>query len=231
MNEYFISAGFVFWLGVLTSISPCPLATNITALSFISRRPEKSFYVAAAGFSYLLGRIFLYTALGFILLKASSSAGAISFFLQHHINRILGPVLILTGFFMLGLFKLNFLSVMPVLKTETLAAKKGFFGAFLMGVVFALAFCPISAALYFGSMIPLAFKNNSILIYPVLFGLGSGLPVLIIGFIVAFGLKKISVVMGGISVFEKKMKLITSLIFILAGLYLSLKYIAGIALF
>ena len=231
MSEYFITAGFVFWLGILTSISPCPLASNITALSFLSKRIEKTSYAFIDGLFYLLGRIILYTALGFIVLKLSFSAGSISFFLQNYINKILGPVLILTGFFMLGFFKLDFLSFMPILKTETLSGKKGSWGAFLMGIVFALAFCPISAALYFGSMMPLAFKNNSPLLYPFLYGLGSGLPVVIAGVFLAFSLKKISSVMGSISVFEKKVKFITALIFILVGVYLSLKYIIGIALF
>jgi cytochrome c-type biogenesis protein len=231
MSEYFIAAGFVFWLGILTSISPCPLATNITALSFLLKRIEKTSYVFVDGLFYIFGRVLLYSVLGFIILKMSSSSGAISFFLQNYINKILGPLLILAGFFMLGLFKMDFLSFMPVVKTETLAKKKGSWGAFLMGIVFALAFCPISAALYFGSMLPLAFKNNSAVLYPFLYGLGSGLPVVIAGIVLAFGLRKISTITSQIATFEKKVKLVTSIIFILAGIYLSLKYIVGIALF
>ncbi|HNW45646.1 MAG TPA: hypothetical protein PKI19_14185, partial [Elusimicrobiales bacterium] len=164
------------------------------------------------------------------LLKAAGAVPAVSFFLQRHMNQLLGPLLLLAGLFLLNFVKLNFLSFGPALNTEALARKKGFGASFVMGVLFALAFCPVSAALYFGSMLPLAFKHSSFLVYPALYGIGSGLPVAAAGVFLAFGLKKASAIAGGAAAFERRTKFITGLIFIASGSYITLKYVFGVDL-
>ncbi len=230
MSEYLASAGFVFWLGLLTSVSPCPLAANLAALSFISRRVEGRWVALLEGLAYVLGRIALYSLLALVLLKAAGAVPAVSFFLQRHINQVLGPLLVIAGLFLLGYIKLPFLSIAPPVSAESLSRRKGFSGAFVMGLVFALAFCPVSAALYFGSMLPLAFKNESFLLYPALYGLGSGLPIAAAGVLLAFGFKRASAIAGGAAAVEKKVKSLTGLVFILSGSYIALKYVFGLDL-
>lgn len=207
------------WLGILTSISPCPLASNIAAVSFIVKKIEHPLYVFNSGVFYTLGRVIGYTALGVLITSSLLSIPQTSYFLQYYINKILGPVLIITGLLLLGVVNMPFLSSSVSVKTAERVKDFGLFGSLLLGIIFALSFCPISAALFFGSLIPLALKNSSQVVMPSLYGMGTGLPVLGFAVVLAFGVTNLEKVFRQVKVLEYWMKRVTGIIFILVGIY------------
>lgn len=213
------------WLGILTSISPCPLATNIAAISFIVRKIEKSKTLILAGLLYSLGRMISYLILAIFIVKGLLAIPALSFFLQKYMNIIIGPVLIIAGMFLLELIVFNLGSgrITSFLKDKLI--DKGFMGTFFLGAVFALAFCPVSAALFFGSLIPLSIKIGDPFIPSLFYGLGTALPVLGIVFLFLIGSKSIGSIFNKITVIEKWVRTFTGFIIILIGIYLSLSNI------
>jgi len=217
-----LAAGTAFWLGLLTSISPCPLASNITAVSFLGRNiksPARSLLNAAW---YCLGRMLAYIVLGALITKGLLAAPGVSFFLERYANQVLGPILILAGMFLAGLLEMPGLSA--DLSPEKLIGKNERLTALTLGFVFALSFCPVSAALFFGSLIPLALRFQSPVLLPSVYGIGSGLPVLAFAFFIAFGLKTTGQFYDSVTRLESWTKAATAGVFIAAGLYLSAKY-------
>ena len=194
----------------------------------MSRNLNDTVYVLKSGLVYILGRMSVYVLVGFILVKGLLSAPIVSLFLQRHANQVLAPLLIIVGMFLLGLLNLDFLSFSPKFATRKFSGKPGTSSAFFMGMVFALSFCPLSAALYFGSLVPLAAKHNSSILLPSLFGLGSGVPVAVFAILIATGLKSAGKFFNAASAIEKWARKATGGIFILAGVHLSLKYIFNV---
>lgn len=213
------------WLGILTSVSPCPLATNIAAVSFISRRITQKNTVFLSGILYTLGRSLTYIVLGVLIVKTLVDVPILSNFLQRYVNKILGIVLILVGMVMLDLLRvpLSFPSVSENVAKKL--AEKGTFGSLPLGILFALAFCPVSAALFFGGLIPIAVKAQSGIGLPLIYGIGTGLPVLLFAFLVAAGTGYINNLYYRITRIEFYTKKVTGIIFILVGIYYTLAYI------
>ena len=215
-NIPFISA---FVLGLMTAISPCPLATNITATAYISKNIASKKKVFISGLLYSLGRAFSYTALGLILFFGASKFHIALFFNQNG-ERYLGPLLIIIGLIMLNIIKLNFLGKSNF--QEKLSDKfkdKGLLGSFLIGVVFALAFCPYSGALFFGMLIPMTIASADGLFLPIVFAFGTGLPVILFTYLLAFTAGKVGVFYKRITKIEKVMRTVAGVVFILTGLY------------
>jgi len=219
------------WLGILTSISPCPLASNIAAVSFILKRIEHPLYVFISGVLYTVGRVVGYTGLGVLVTFSLLSIPQVSFFLQHYLNKILGPVLIVTGFLLMEVIHVPFLTSSVSERTVGRVRDFGAFGSLLLGILFALSFCPISAALFFGSLIPLSLKNSSHFILPSLYGLGTGRPVLGFAVVITFGVTNIEKIFRRVRVLEYWMRRVTSVIFILVGIYYIAAHIFYLNLF
>lgn len=206
-------------LGLMTAISPCPLATNITATAFISKNISDKKKVFLSGVIYSLGRAFSYTIIGLILYFGASKFHIARFFNQNG-EKYLGPLLIIIGLIMLNVIQLNFLGKLSF--QEKLSEKfqhKGLLGSFLIGAVFALAFCPYSGALYFGILIPMTISSADGLYLPIIFAFGTGLPVLLFTYLLAFTAGKIGTYYNKITKIEKVMRTIAGLVFILTGLY------------
>lgn len=206
-------------LGLMTSISPCPLATNITATAFISKNISNKKLVFLSGLLYSLGRAFSYTTIGLILFFGASKF-QIGRFFQSNGEKYLGPLLIIVGLIMLNIIKLKFLGKSDF--KEKLSKKfedKGLFGSFLIGVIFALAFCPYSGALYFGMLIPMTISNANGLYLPIIFAFGTGLPVVLFTYLLAFAAGSIGLFYNKITKIEKVMRTLAGVVFILTGLY------------
>jgi cytochrome c-type biogenesis protein len=225
MLEFIIGAGSALWLGILTSISPCPLATNIAAISYIARRVGNSRQVFLTGLLYTLGRTLAYLGLAIVLVASVLSIPQVSLFLQKYMHLVLGPILIIVGMFLLGLiqFGLGGGGMSEGLQKRVDAI--GIWGALLLGVVFALSFCPVSAALYFGSLIPLSLKVQSSVALPVIYGIGTALPVIIFAILLALSAQSVGKAYNALAKIEWWARMITGWIFVLAGLWFSLKYI------
>ena len=228
MIEILLVFGSALWLGVLTSISPCPLATNIAAVSFLSKKINHPKSVLFAGITYTFGRMIAYAVLGAIIITSLVSVPFIANFLQKYMNRILGPILIIAGLFLLGIIHLNFLGPSISRERQESLAQSGLKGSFVLGMLFALAFCPISAALFFGSLIPLSLNNAYGVILPFIYGIGTGLPVLVFSFGIAFGISTLSHWFNRMATLEKYTRKITGIMFVLVGLYFIWVYVASV---
>ncbi|RJX18632.1 MAG: sulfite exporter TauE/SafE family protein [Ammonifex sp.] len=215
------------WLGILTAVSPCPLATNVVAVSFIGRRVGSPRQVLFSGLFYALGRMVVYLALGLLITASLFAIPEVSYFLQKYMNKLLGPILILVGIFLLGLIRLNVGKSLVGEKWEQRAGKGGIWGAGLLGMVFALSFCPVSAALFFGSLIPLSIKHGASVLIPSLYGIGTALPVLMFAFLLAFATQSVGKVYNRLTQVEHWARKITGLLFVAAGLYYCLVYVFG----
>jgi cytochrome c-type biogenesis protein len=227
MDGFLAGACMALWLGILTAISPCPLTTNIVAISYIGKRVNVR-YVALSGLSYAVGRTIVYVAIGVILVASILSVQEVAIFLQRYMNQILGPVLILAGVFLLDLIKLDFSGGDLLEKVTSGIKRDSALGAGLLGVVFALAFCPISAALFFGGLIPLSVKEGSSFAFPMLYGIGTALPVVLFALLVAFGASYVSRTFDRIKQLEAAARCFTGILFVAAGIFYCLRYIFGI---
>jgi cytochrome c biogenesis protein CcdA len=213
------SSGTPFILGLMTAISPCPLATNITAIGFISKDIENKKKIFLNGLLYTLGRAISYTALGVIIYFGASTFHIVKFF-QLYGERILGPLLIIIGIIMLDLIKIKFPEFTKITSTIEKKSKSGSsWSALLLGIIFALAFCPYSGVLYFGMLIPMSITSSSGLFLPFVFAIATGLPVIIIAYLLAYSISSIGGFYKKVKVFEKWFRIVVAIAFIIAGIY------------
>jgi cytochrome c biogenesis protein CcdA len=225
MIEIFLSLASALWLGILTSISPCPLASNVAAISFLSKKITHPVLVFISGLAYTLGRMVSYTILGWIIISSLLSVPQVAQFLQKYMGKALGPLLIITGLILLEIITIRLPGTSLSQKHQSRLVESGAPGAFLLGFIFALAFCPISAALYFGSLIPLAINSKGGIVLPFIYGIGTGLPVLVFAVAIALGATSLSRWFHRITRLEYYTRKITGAIFIIVGLYYTGIYI------
>ena len=223
MESGWLAIGSALWLGILTSISPCPLATNIAAVSYVGRRVGNGRAVLLSGGLYTFGRSITYLVLGAAAVWSLMSMVAVSSFLQGTFYRLLGPMLIVVGLLLLGVFEF----ALPNLAANETLQKKvdraGVWGAGLLGVVFALSFCPVSAGLFFGSLVPLAVDRGSPLMLPFVYGLGTALPVAVLAVLLAAGAGWVGAAIDRVQVFERWARRVTAVVFIGVGVYETLR--------
>ena len=227
MEESLFALGTAFWLGILTSISPCPLATNIVAISYIGRRAGNTRHVFLSGLLYTAGRTVAYVALAMIIVAAALSLPQVSQFLQSYMYLILGPLLIVVGMVLLGLLRIDLPATGFSEGLREKVDRLGIGGALLLGIVFALSFCPTSAALYFGSLIPLSLSRESNILLPSAYGLGTAVPVIAFAFVIAFSAKSLGTAFQMLGKVEWWARQITGFLFIAVGIWFSLKYVFG----
>lgn len=225
-----LAVGSALWLGILTSISPCPLASNIAAISFIGRRVGHTRQVLLSGLLYTLGRTATYVLLAAIILAGLLAADGVARFLQRYMNQILGPVLILVGMVLLGMLGFSLSLNLAGRGVQERASKGGWWWSGVLGILFALSFCPVSAGLFFGALIALSAASSSRILLPSLFGMGTAVPVIGFAFLIAFGSQYVGRAFNRLTQIEKWVRTITGVVFILAGLYYCLTYIYGVSL-
>jgi len=209
-----------FLVGLLASIGPCPLATNVTALSYTAQQFTDRRAVAASGVLYTLGRAIAYGLVGLVVLMTGARVGRLAGSLQNVADVGLGPLLILVGLVLLDVIRPNLTagSGLLVRLQERVARRRGV-GAFFLGFLFALAFCPYSAALYFGILIPMAFSSAAGLALPLLFGIGTSVPVLVLGVPLALGLERAAAGLNLLGRAELVVRKVAAWTFIGAGLF------------
>lgn len=207
------------WMGLLTSVSPCPLASNIAAMSYIGREVGSRRRTLVAGLLYTLGRAFAYAALAAILVGGLLSIPEVALFLQTHMSRILGPLLVAVGLILLEWVRLPGFGSQLYDRTGERLVKAGLVGALPLGAVLALAFCPVSAGLFFGGLIPLAVDHRSAVWLPALYGLGTGLPVVVFAVVVSAGLAWVGSAFHRLQAMERWARRVTAVVVILVGLY------------
>ncbi len=224
MGESPVPVVAAFFLGLMTAISPCPLATNITAIAYISKRIDSSRHTLLTGIVYTLGRMAAYIAVASVIVFFGMNLQILALTLQQYGERLLGPFLVLCGIYLLGIISLDRLPGGDRLSGLTSGlssrlAEKGYLGAFLLGVIFALSFCPFSAVLFFAMLIPLAIGAGDPVIIPAVFALATGLPVIVISFLLAQGIGKCKGMMQKIGAAELWIQRAVAAVFIVVGIY------------
>jgi cytochrome c biogenesis protein CcdA len=246
MIAYLLYAGAALYLGVLTSISPCPLATNIAAISYVGRKVGNSRAVLGAGVLYTLGRCLLYLVLAVLLTSTAMSIPAVSLFLQKYAHMVLGPVFLLLGMFLVGLITTTLGGAGMSEGMQKRVDAMGVWGALLLGVLFAVSFCPTSAAWFFGLLalmmgseaggitmtltkigisLPQASLPGSVLVLPVVYGIGTAVPVLLVAFVLAYSAQSVGKTYNMLSKIEWWARQATGWLFVLLGAWFSLKYV------
>lgn len=220
--ELLVAAGSALWVGILTAISPCPLATNIAAISYLGRRISSPLAVLATGLLYALGRSLVYIVLAVLLVSSVLSAPVAAHALERWASRLLGPLLVLVGMFLLGLVRWSGRGSSLGERMGERVRGWGVAGGLALGALFALSFCPVSAALYFGTLIPLAVRADSRVLLPLLYGVGTAVPVLLFGVLLAWSASSVGRAYARIAKVERGARLGTGTVFVLAGIYLSL---------
>lgn len=221
-----IPAITAFILGILTAISPCPLATNITAIGFIGKDIENHHRLFINGLLYTLGRIITYTILGVILIPILRE-GASMFSAQKAVSKygemLIAPLLIVIGIYMLDIIKLNLPKINfsgNNLKRKT----KGSWGALFLGILFSLAFCPTSGIFYFGMLMPMSAAETGGYLLPVVYAIATGLPVILVAWVLAYSVAGLGKLYNRIQVFEKWFRKVVAILFIAVGIYYAVMY-------
>lgn len=243
---YLLYAAAAMYLGLLTSISPCPLATNIAAISYIGRKVGSSRAVLHAGLLYTLGRCLLYVALAVTLVSTAMSVPAASVFLQKYMHVALGPVFLLLGMFLVGLITTELGGTGMTANMQTRIDAMGLWGALVLGVLFAVSFCPTSAAWFFGLIalmmgseagaitmvltrigiqLPEASLPGASVVLPTIYGVGTAVPVLLVAFLLAYSAQSVGKAYNALGKIEWWARQITGWLFIALGAYFSLKYV------
>ncbi len=205
-------------LGLMTAISPCPLATNITAIGFISKNIENRNRVFTNGLLYTLGRAISYTGIAMIIYMGADQFKFSGFF-QRYGEKFIGPLLIIIGLFMLDVLKITFPGMHGLTSKMQNKTRWGYFDAILLGLVFALAFCPYSGVLYFGMLVPMTLSSVSGLYLPLVFAIATAIPVIIFAWVLAYTISGIGGVYQKVKAFELWFRRMISVLFILTGLY------------
>lgn len=228
MVELVAAAGTAVWLGLLTAASPCPLATNIAAVSYIGRSVGSPSRAVWSGVFYAAGRMLAYAGLGALLVFSLLSAPAVSHALQKYMIRALGPLLVVAGVLLLDLLPLRWPRWSIGDGLQRRLGQRGSTGAAALGFLFALTFCPISAALFFGSLLPLAVERRSPLLLPLLYGAGTAAPVVAVAVGLATGASGIGKAFDRIGTFERAARIVTAVVFLLVGSWFTARYTLGL---
>jgi cytochrome c-type biogenesis protein len=225
MNDLLAAGASALWLGILTSISPCPLASNVAAVAYVGQQVGSSRRVLLSGLLYSLGRALTYVAVGALVVASLLSIPSVSWFLQRRMNQVLGPILILIGLVVLVRLPFRWSAGAWSDSLRRRAAGVGILGPVLLGVLFALSFCPVSAGLFFGGLIPLATASGSRVLVPAVYGLGTGLPVVLFAVLLAMGVRGVAGVFQALTSFERVARVLTGVIFVGSGLYLTVTHL------
>ncbi len=205
-------------LGLMTAISPCPLATNITAVGFIGKDIENRNRVFYNGLVYTLGRAIAYTLLAFVIFLGADQFEVSGVF-QRYGMKIIGPLLIVIGLFMLGVLKISFPGGGKIAERFEKKGVTGYWDVLLLGMLFAMAFCPYSGVLYFGMLIPLTISSASGLYLPVVFAIATGIPVILFAWLIAYAVSGVGGLYQRLKTFEYWFRKVIAVLFILVGLY------------
>ena len=225
MTDIWFGVSTAIWLGLVTAVSPCPLASNLAATAYIGRQVNSPLRSLWSGVAYGAGRVLAYTVLGVVIAGSLATASTASNWLQDVFMKAFGPILILVGMTLTDLLSFPLPQGFRTDRWQERAGSFHLFGALMLGFLSALAFCPVSAALYFGSLIPLSLESSHYVLFPVIFGIATALPVVILGAGLAMGARWAGSALRQLPRFERVARYATGVIFILAGLYLSAKYI------
>lgn len=219
MINLLLLTGSCFLLGIMTSIHPCPLAANIAAISMLSGWSKKSKGFAIVVLLFIGGYLSAYLSISFLLSVGALSIPSLSYHLQKIIAIFLGPALILTGMVLAGLIGLDRYYKARMLRWGQAPQRTGL-QAFSMGLLIALSFCPATAAMFFGLLIPLAIQWEQTTLFTLAYALGVALPLVAVSILINRGSA-----MSLSKDWQQKIPVFAGWIMILVGVYLTIERI------
>jgi cytochrome c-type biogenesis protein len=224
MNELALAAGGAFGLGFSTAISPCLMATNIAAITFIARKLNDPKMALLSGLFYIVGQAIAYVVLGGLLVKSLLSVPTVSLWLQDYFLLLLGPILIVSGMFLLELLTMHFGGGKLKEKAQDKASNGGLWFSAVLGIVFAMSFCPTTAALFFGGLIPLAVTHESVVFLPFVYALGVAVPVIVFALLIVLAASNVGKVFTNVQRVERWARFGTGTIFLVIGIYFTVRF-------
>jgi len=228
VTEFAAAMGGAFWLGFLTAISPCLLATNVTAITFIARRIDRPRLVAASGGCYMVGQALGFIALALLVTGGLASIPAVSQWMQKYLFRLLGPIMLVVGLFLLEFLSVNLGSGRLKGWAQRFGHSGGLWATMLLGLLFAMSFCPTTAALFFGGLIPLSLAHGSHVLLPLCFAVGVSVPVVGIVLLVIFAVGLIGRAVTRAQALEWWMRRATAALFLAVGGYFTVVHTLGL---
>ena len=224
MSEFILAGGAAFSFGIFTSISPCLLATNVTAISFLARRVDSVKFVLISCLCYIVGQAAAFVLLAMSLVTSLLTVTVVSHLLQKYMFRLLGPILLIGALFLLELVSVQLGSGRMKAWAQKYANAGGFWVAALLGIVFAMSFCPTTAWWFFGSLLPLSLQHESRFLLPFLYSLGVALPVMLFSLIVAFAANRLGTIYAQVGKAGDRARYVTGGIFLIVGLIFTVRY-------
>jgi cytochrome c-type biogenesis protein len=228
VTEFMVAMGGAFWLGILTSISPCLLTTNVTAITFIARRLDQPRLVAASGGCYMVGQALGFVVLAVVVTSSLASDNLVSHWLQKYLFRLLGPILVLVGLLLLELLEVPLGSGRLKGWAQRFAHSGALWATLLLGLLFAMSFCPTTAALFFFGLIPLSMAQESHILLPLAYAIGVSVPVVGIVLLVLLATHLIGRFVKRVGDLEWWMRRATGGLFLAVGLYFTVVYTLGL---
>ena len=228
MLEFLAAAWAALLLGIMTAVCPCPMVANIAAMTFLAKRVASPARALVAGLVYAAGAAAAYAVLASVTVSGLVAIPAVASFLERTMSRILGPILILVGMVLLELLRPAVWVSAAGPKTQDRAARGGLAGAGLLGITLALSLCPSTIGLFFFTLVPLAVEHRSRVVLPVVYGVGTALPVVALAFLVAFSAKRVGQAFNRVAQVERWARHAAGAVFVLVGVYYSLTYIFGV---
>ena len=224
MTDLALGLATAFWMGMLTSVLPCPLAINVAAIAYLSGSQHAPRRVAIGGLLYTAGQTTAYVGVAALLSLGALKAPHVSLFLQHYGKQLVGPVLIVLGMMLLDLLPLDLSTGAWGERLRNRIGELGLGGSFCLGMLLALSFCPGSAASFFG-MLPVAIRLGSPLAVPAAFGLGAALPVMGFALVMAVSMHRLGAVFGRVAQVQRVARIATGLALLAIGIYYAVAYI------
>jgi len=202
--------------------------TNLAATVWLTRHAASRRRALLGAFAYTAGRVAAYGAIAAILALGALGAPAVSHALQEWLPPFVGPLLVLTAMVLLELLPLPWSKNGMSQSTAERLARFGVLGEFGLGFLFALTFCPASAALFFGSLLPQALASPAVAPPVIAYGVGTAIPIGVFAVAVAIGASFASSFGEGIVRWQPKIRVVTGTVLLLLGLYLIARDTVGL---
>jgi cytochrome c biogenesis protein CcdA len=184
MTDYHVALGSALVLGAMTTLHPCPLAVNAAAVSLLAgwsgERRSASRRIAA----FVVGYCLTFATLALLLAGTSLRLPVVASALTRATAVFLGPLLVVVG--------MVHADVLPWPGSNRgnrrlLDRRARTLGGYGLGAVLALSFCPATAALFFGLLLPLAVQYRAPVAFAAAYAIGAALPLVAVAGVAARG--------------------------------------------
>lgn len=171
-------------LGLIGALAPCQLTTNISAITIYGTSSLQTKMKWTEVLFFIFGKVIAFSVLGLLFWLIGNDFKSNSTIFFSGFRKLIGPMIIFIGLFLLGFLKLHFINKLT--EWVPVKARNGKWGSLWMGITFSIAFCPTMFILFFITLMPIAIASPTGILLPPLFGIATSIPLLIILLMVSF---------------------------------------------